>query len=572
MSDLRSEKKTVYALLSDNNVNFLIPDYQRNYSWGIEHCEKLWTDLVSFAIPNNNASLFTNDEEYFLGTILTFANDSKQKEVIDGQQRLITFLLLLRAFYESLKDNPSGGKFRDKIAECIWKLDDNYLPNKQKMKLKSEVSSDESAEEFQKIIENGKVQENSVSKYAENYCYFQKKIEEFKSTNPQDFLVLIKRIMDNAILLPIEASTQDTALRIFTTLNDRGMPLSDSDIFKAQFYKFYRDQGKQEKENFSKRWKELDETCQTIFYSQNGLDDLFTCYMYYILAIKGSRTSTLKGLRKFYEQNNYEYLRKEESFEDLISLADFWNKIYTRDDKFSEAILRKFYILRYSPYTVWYYIVSVYFLKNRDYLDENYFVKFLDKVIAFIWAHAIDKPGVGSIRQPMINEMVNIAEDKTEHFSAYKFSTESIKTKLQETLFSNQKMITRSILAWWTFKDDEQDLPPTYTKLEIEHIFAVKRNEFEPLKNQENLEKLGNKILLEKRINIRAADFRFADKKKFYLGYTDNKGKKIQGTNILELRQLAEEKDDFTEADIIERNEKIFSEFINYLDQNYLLK
>ena len=45
--------------------------------------------------------------------------------------------------------------------------------------------------------------------------------------------------MYNCILLPIEAETQATALRIFSTLNDRGLPLSDSDIFKAQFYKYY---------------------------------------------------------------------------------------------------------------------------------------------------------------------------------------------------------------------------------------------------------------------------------------------------------------------------------------------
>lgn len=47
------------------------------------------------------------------------------------------------------------------------------------------------------------------------------------------------RILNNCILLPIEADNQNTALRIFSTLNDRGLPLSDADIFKAQFYKYY---------------------------------------------------------------------------------------------------------------------------------------------------------------------------------------------------------------------------------------------------------------------------------------------------------------------------------------------
>ena len=61
--------------------------------------------------------------------------------------------------------------------------------------------------------------------------------------------------MNNCILLPIEAESQDTALRIFSTLNDRGMPLSDSDIFKAQLYKFYSSQG--EKDSFIEKWKDF---------------------------------------------------------------------------------------------------------------------------------------------------------------------------------------------------------------------------------------------------------------------------------------------------------------------------
>ena len=64
------------------------------------------------------------------------------------------------------------------------------------------------------------------------------------------------RIMQNCILLPIEAESQDTALRIFSTVNDRGKPLSDADIFKAQFYKYYSDKG--EKESFIEKWKALE--------------------------------------------------------------------------------------------------------------------------------------------------------------------------------------------------------------------------------------------------------------------------------------------------------------------------
>ena len=83
-----------------------------------------------------------------------------------------------------------------------------------------------------------------------NYRYFQKKIDEFLHSYPGYFSYLPARILNNCILLPIEADNQNTALRIFSTLNDRGLPLSDADIFKAQFYKYYSDKG--QKESFIK--------------------------------------------------------------------------------------------------------------------------------------------------------------------------------------------------------------------------------------------------------------------------------------------------------------------------------
>ena len=86
------------------------------------------------------------------------------------------------------------------------------------------------------------------------------------------------------------------------------------------------------------------------------------------------------------------------------------------------------------------------------------------------------------------------------------------------------------------------------------------------LSNPDALEFLGNKSLLEKGINIRAADYRLVDKKIFYLG-DDKKA----GTFNLELRGLAETREDFNEDDIFDRNEKIFDAFIKYLRGNDLL-
>jgi len=82
---------------------------------------------------------------------------------------------------------------------------------------------------------------------------------------------------------------------------------------------------------------------------------------------------------------------------------------------------------------------------------------------------------------------------------------------------------------------------------------------------------LGNKILLEKSINIRAADFRFSDKKRYYNGYTDAKGKGHPKSIIAEYDYLMQ-MNDFTETDIIERDKRMHEKFIAYLNSEGLLK
>lgn len=69
--------------------------------------------------------------------------------------------------------------------------------------------------------------------------FFVEKIDAFLSNYPSYFAYFPARVLNNCVLLPIEAESQNTALRIFSTLNDRGKPLSDADIFKAQLYKYY---------------------------------------------------------------------------------------------------------------------------------------------------------------------------------------------------------------------------------------------------------------------------------------------------------------------------------------------
>ena len=579
MSKLNVDQKTIKDLFQDKRADFLIPDYQRPYAWGETECQTLWDDIFSFAIPDEGRTEFDSNSEYFLGPIVTFKNSVSKMEVIDGQQRLTTLMLLLRAFYEKfghMQDKASVAT-KQNIEKCIWKTDEFGEPDMSALKIDSEVATDKDKDEFLEILKTGVVKPGQKSRYAANYRFFQNCIDDFLAKYPTYFAYLPTRIMKNCILLPIEAESQDTALRIFSTLNDRGMPLSDSDIFKAQFYKYYSDIGK--KDLFIKQWKDLEELTESIFHPLNGtpMDELFTRYMYYIRAKQGIKSSTTEALRKFYEKDNYTLLKREDTFNDLITLAHFWEDVINQDkDRFSQRILRRLFVLNYAPNGMWTYVVSVFFMQNRDsegLLDEDQFYRFLSKITGFIWTYAVTNPGVNALRTPIYAEMVSIVNSQPVTFVDFKFEADKVQSMFANFTFNNSRPITKSMLAWWTFQDDDQELFPLETVLEIEHIYARNRyDKDKSLTDVKNLEALGNKALLEKRINIRAADYRFEDKIKYYQGFVNSRNQKKEGTRNHELHHLSETLTDFTEKDILDRTEEIMAKFLDYLRENGLLK
>ena len=414
------------------------------------------------------------------------------------------------------------------------------------------------------------------SKYARTYRFFQEKINEFLQEYPAYFAYLPTRILNNCILLPIEAESQDTALRIFSTLNDRGKPLSDTDIFKAQFYKHYSSLGK--KDEFIRRWKDLEAVCDDIFVAPSGsaMDELFTRYMYFERAKQGIKNTTTEALRKFYEKDSYAILKNNDTLDNLECLAEFWRKVSVQDEKFSDRVLKKLFVLNYAPNGMWTYLVSVYFMKYKDaddLLDEKQFFEFLNKITAFILGYSFIRPGVNALRSPVYPEMINIVSDLPVTFSGYKFGEDNVKNIMSSYVFTNGRPITKSILAWWAYTDQNQELMSLDTNLEIEHIYSKKRQENEnSLKEKSSLESLGNKALLEKNINIRASDYRFTDKIKYYQGYTSANGKLKSGTKVYELLKLSNEKSDYTEQDIIERKKTIIEEFVQYLKDNELME
>lgn len=576
MSKLNVDQKTIFDLLSDKKADFLIPDYQRPYAWNEEQCQTLWDDIFLFSFPDNNYETFDDNEEYFLGSIVTYKNEKGKSEVIDGQQRLTTLMLMLRAFYDKFSNMQDRNSIltRDRIEKCIWKTDTFGTADKSTLKIDSEVATDNDKEEFLELLRSGVVKQGSKSQYVLNYQFFQKRINEFLQTFPSFFPYLPARILGNCILLPIEAESQDTALRIFSTLNDRGLPLSDADIFKAQFYKYYGTLHK--KDEFIVEWKKLEEIVSSVFRPITGtpMDELFTRYMYFLRAKEGNKSSTTEALRKFYERSKYQYLKKPNTIDDLKSLALFWESIADQDSaRFSDGVLKKLFVLNYAPNGMWQHITSVYFLQHRTKdgaLENNKFHSFLDRITAFIFTYAIINPGVNALRTPVYDEMVNIVNGNEVTFSKYKFNETQARSFIENYAFTNQRSVTRSMITWYAYTFPEQQLLDIDEIYHLEHIYPKKRQEMEGgLKSEKNIDSLGNKVLLESSINIRASDYRFDDKKKIYSG-EQRRGNYKDPSKIHEINELVGYKN-FEEKQIVDRNTSIINQFFGFLQREDLI-
>lgn len=592
MSKLSVEQKSIIALLKDRKSRFLIPDYQRPYAWKEDECSTLWDDLYNFAFPEGDKDRFNESkDEYYLGSIVTFMNSKNppQHEVIDGQQRITTLLLMLRAFYvvSSEAEDKESRSLSQKIAECIWEADEFGEPDKERLKIESEVATDSDKDEFLDILKSGEAPKKYKSLYAENYRLIVKKIEKFKESRPSYFAYFPNRVLEFCVILSVVAEDHDSALRIFTTLNDRGLPLSDADIFKAELYKYYKEKGEKEGQGeeatsgFIERWKKLEEKAKDAFpKAKNHMDELFTRYMYYQRAkIDKTSSNSVEALRTFYARKNggkqsYYILKRDETLYDLESLAEFWLAVEKQDSpRFSDSTLELLYVLNYAPNGMWALLVSVYFMHWRDgegMLEEGPFDRLLQMITAFVWAYTFEKSGVNNLRTPLFREMVRIIDGEEVDFSEYRFDRDELREQLKSYEFTYAKDITRSMLTWWAFYrfKSQKLLKPLGQKFQIEHIYAKQRakKEDQPI----SVESLGNKILLEPSINIPASDYRFSDKKKYYEGEWGRKRK--ERTEIAELIELADSHDDFQEKDIKQREDAIIDGFLDFLGECGLLK
>ena len=100
-NNIEVNKQSVVDLLKSGKEHpFVIPEYQRPYAWGDDEINTLFDDIWEFSIERTKPD---GPKTYFLGSIVSFENEKGEKEIIDGQQRITSLFILLRAVYSKLE-------------------------------------------------------------------------------------------------------------------------------------------------------------------------------------------------------------------------------------------------------------------------------------------------------------------------------------------------------------------------------------------------------------------------------------------------------------------------------------
>lgn len=168
-------KQTVSQLLEGGKSNpFVIPEYQRPYAWSQDEIDTLYNDLWDFTITDGGSK---RKGTYFLGSIVSFTNDNEEQEIIDGQQRVTSLFLLLRAIYTKLQKDPStdaAKNFIRLIESAIWRTDEiTGQVDYSDILLTSRVVNNEGNTILLNILKTGQADVKAKDNYSQNYIRFQ---------------------------------------------------------------------------------------------------------------------------------------------------------------------------------------------------------------------------------------------------------------------------------------------------------------------------------------------------------------------------------------------------------------
>ncbi|GAA8020861.1 DUF262 domain-containing protein [Helicobacter pylori] len=515
MAKIESKDSCLRDILKDE-LYYQIPIYQRPYQWTEENCEKLLDDLF-FNYEDDRES------DYFCGSLVLIAisegSKTKTYDVVDGQQRLSTFILLAKVL-ATLYSERLTVESKDYLQES---LNSKYG---KKDRLNFNAIGFNSKKDFQYALTsfNDAPVSNNENNYLKNAIYLKNYLRKKEIENINDF---IEWLYFRVIFITVTCPDADKALRIFDVLNARGLALNATDIFKGELLKHTKEH---EQEEFVSRWNALSQKC-----SDNDLkiETLFSWYLTYLNPVT-SKEKMEKRLVTWFKNLNktpLEYLKGvEDSYNaycEVLEMQDRYAHLLSyKDDDYLCVILCTSILHRYSD-------------QDIEALKE-----LLVKFYYQDWVAGQTKSTRSQTCCNIINALKEkkSIEDITSIVKKYlneKNITQHFRENLQDSnlytkfYFINNKTPKKNswlkpilILVEYFMSDDPNPKRIQMDKnLHVEHILPQNPDpssqwakDFSEEERELYTHSLANLTLLGGKRNTEASNFDFKDKKKIYMG------------------------------------------------------
>lgn len=359
---MQAKENHLYRLLDGTDKKFIIPVYQRSYSWKKQNCELLLQDLRTVYEKNFSS--------HFFGSIVYVENDAagcNEYIIIDGQQRITTVCLLLLAIRNYINDNPGidTGVNPDKITKAY--LTDEYAKDEKKLKLKL-IEGDDAA--YDQLIQNAEpISNNSISV---NYLYFYEEISKLSATQIKGLYDSVMKLM--VVNISLKPQNGDDPQLIFESLNSTGLGLSEAD--KIRNYVLMNMSANEQEKFYKNYWEKLEN-----IVSKNNVD----IFIRYYLSVKRRELANERTLYFPFKEFRRDFKGStEDLLKDMLKYAKYYQEIRIAKGKGDTYLATLARINKLQVNTSYPLIFDLYEAKNSGKLNENEFCEALKIIESYV--------------------------------------------------------------------------------------------------------------------------------------------------------------------------------------------
>ncbi|GAA9362562.1 DUF262 and DUF1524 domain-containing protein [Helicobacter pylori] len=467
---MKAKEATLLGFFEENQNNqFVIPIYQRLYSWEKEQCEQLWDDIIKIG-GNDKAN------GHFIGSILYVLDGNTPSSpllIIDGQQRLTTITLLLIALRDYLNDENDEYEFLEKFSRS--KIQNRYLINSDKKGDKKFrlILSESDKDTLLSLIDKDKRKPSEPSsKIVENFKLF----EEWVSNT--DKLETIFKGLEKLMIVWIALDKEkDDPQLIFESMNSKGIELTQTDLIRN--YIVMETEAEKQEGFYNKYWRAMEED-----FKQD--EKLFDRFVRHYLTIK---TRDIPNLNKVYEAfkgyQQKEGIEIEDLLKDLQKYCGYFCQIVFKKEADKDLNEALGFLVDLDMDVIYPLLLELYSDYSDGVLSKQDFIPIIALTESYLCRRAVCGLGTNSLNKvfPSFTKKIN-KDQYLESIEAHFLSLEKTTGKFPKDSEFKDSFIT---IDFYKFKKNKYFLerlenfdtnePVNTQKCTIEHIMPQELTE-----------------------------------------------------------------------------------------------